>query len=484
MEKKDGLKSKTISGLVWQFSQNFVGKFFGFVVTVILARLLLPDDYGVVALAGMFNVLSSIFVTGSMDFALVQKKDVDELDYNTVFYSATIMSFFIYFVIYAIAPLMADLYNMEILTPVMRTLALGLPIGGVSMVLNARVTRAMEFKKFFKSSLLGQIIAAGVGIYMAYRGYGVWALVAQSLIGSVTSLFAMIYMVRWWPRLLFSFERFKILFDYAWKKTSASFIGTFCDQLKGYLIGYQYSASDLAFFNRGEGLPGMVKENIAGTIDKVLFPALSQIQDDKDTLKRGMQKSITVSIYILAPLLLGLGAVSPHVVPLLYSDKWGQAVPFMQVSCVTLLIIIVNNTNLQILYATGNVGVVLRQEFVKKLVMFCILAVTVFISPIAIAIGIFFHSFHELLWTTHANRLVVGYSFLEQMKDITPSLILGVSMAAIDILIGSFFSNHQVALFLQILFGVTYYIMMSHVFKIREFYYVKQMIINTIKSIR
>lgn len=478
---EENLKHKTLSGLVWQFAQKFLNQGLSFVVTVILARLLMPEDYGIVALAGMFNVLAGIFITGSLDFALVQKKDVDELDYNTVFYASTFMSFLLYTIVFFGAPYISELYKSPMITPVMRVLAVTMPLGGLSMVQNAIIRRNMDFKKFFYVSLFGHIFAAIAGISMAYMGYGPWALVAQTMIGSITGLFATIYMVRWHPRLMFSWERFVILFDYAWKRCAAGFMGTFCNQLKGYLIGYKYSTADLAFFNRGEGLPEMIKGNVAGTIDGVLFPAFAKIQDDKDALKRGMRRSITISNYVLSPILLGLGAVSAQIVPILYSAKWEPAVPFMQIACLTLLIVMINNTNLQMLYATGDTGIVLKQEFIKKPVMIAILAVAITISPIAISIGIFFHSCHELFWTAKANKKIVGYSLTEQIKDVRPGFILGITMAILVYFIGALISNPFIALCLQIPVGAIYYIGLSHLMKLESYIYVRDTALKAIK---
>lgn len=476
---EESLRNKTLSGFFWKFAQKFLNQGLSFIVTVILARLLMPEDYGVVALAGMFNVLSGIFISGSMDFALVQKKDVDELDYNTVFFSSGFMSLVIYAFVYFMAPVMADIYHNSLLIPIMRVQAITMPLGAFSMVQNAHVTRAMDFKRFFKASLIGHITAAIAGIIMAYQGFGAWALVAQTMIGSITNLMTMTYMVRWCPKLMFSWERFKILFDYAWKRCLAGFMGTFCNQLKGYLIGYKYSTADLAYFNRGEGLPDMVKNNIVGTIDGVLFPALTKLQDNKAALKNAMRRSIMTSNFVLCPILLGLGAVSAQIVPILYSARWNPVIPFMQVACITLLIIVINNTNLQMLYATGRTDVVLKQEFIKKPVMLILLAFAIGVSPIAISIAIFFHACHELFWTSYAVKKEIGYSLREQLYDVKYGFIFGFIMAINVYVIGAFIQNPVLSLCIQILLGALIYIGLSNMFKVEAFLYIKGIIIDS-----
>lgn len=474
----ENLKNKTLSSLFWQFGQKLFGQLFSFVVTVILARLLMPEDYGVVALASMFNVLVGIFITGSMDAALIQKKDVDDLDYNTVFWGSLFMSFVIYGVVFAAAPLFAQIYDNQMITPVMRILALTMPIGALAMVQNASISRNLEFKKFFYASLIGQVIAAVLGIVMAYKGFGPWALVAQTILSTVANTFVMFCLVSWHPRFMFSIERFKILFSYAWKKSAAGFVGTLCDQLKGYLIGGKYTTADLAYFNRGEGLPDMFRNNIAGTIDAVLFPALSRLNGDTEAVKRGMRRAMMTSSYVLSPIFLGLGAISDKIIPLLYTEKWAPAIPFMQVACATSCIIVLNRANLESILAIGHSGEVLKLEIYKKPVMIAILAIAVFISPLAISIGMFVYSFYVLYMNTRPNEKYLNYSLLEQINDVKAGLLLSVAMAAIVYLLGIFLKNIYLSIIIQIAVGMLFYIGLSSLIKVEAYFYVKEMIVE------
>lgn len=478
MNEIEDLKNKTLSGIIWQSSQNIIGRAVQFIITVILARLLTPEDYGVVALASMFNVLIGIFVSCSMGMALVQKKDVDELDYNTVFYSSLFMSFVIYAVVYFGAPYFASLYDNYQIVPIMRALALTMPIGAFSMVQSAIVSRQMAFKKFFFRSLITLLFTSTIAIVMAYHGFGAWALVAQSISSSIVSNYVLYRMVKWHPRLMYSWNRFKTLFAFAWKRTAAGFMGTLCNQLKGYLIGYQYTTADLAYFNRGEGLPDMIKNNIASTIDGVLFPALSKLQDETDKIKRATRRSIMTTTFWVCPALFGLAATADKLVPIIYSAKWTPAIPFMQVACATLVVVLINNTNLQILYALGRTDIVLKQEFIKKPVMLVILAIAIKISPIAISIGIFFHSLHELFWTSHANSKLIHYPLLEQFNDVKSIFFNAAFMAVIVYLIGLYISNPFLAASIQIPVGASIYFAISHLTKNESYLYSKEMIIK------
>ena len=475
---KESLKNKTLSSLVWQFGQKFFGQLFSFIVTVILARLLMPEDYGVVALASMFKILVGIFVSCGMGAALIQKKDVDELDYNTVFFSSLFMSFIVYGVVYVGAPFFAQIYHNEMITPIMRALALTMPIGALGMVQNATVSRNLEFKKFFFSTLIGQIIAAIVGITMAYGGYGPWALVAQMMINSITNTLVMFFLVTWHPKLMFSWKRFKVLFGYAWKMTVTSFIGTLCNQLKGYLIGGKYTAADLAYFNRGEGLPDMFKNNIVSTIDAVLFPALSRLNGDADAVKRGMRRAMMTSSYVLSPVFIGLAAVSNQLIPLLYTDRWNPAIPFMQVACLTSCVVVLNNANIKSILAIGKSGEVLKVELYKKPVMIAILAIAIFISPIAISWGMFIYSFYVLYMNSIPNAKYLHYPIFEQFYDIKAGLILSLVMAAIVLLIGILIPYKLLALCVQILVGTIFYVGVSHFLKFEAYLYIKDTLIT------
>ena len=470
---EENLKQKTLSGIFWSFAQKALNQAIAFVVTIILARKLSPDDYGVVAIAAMFTILMGMFMNGGMGVALIQKKDADELDYNTVFYMGLGMSFVLYIIVFFVSPFIASFYREPLISPIIRVLALTMPLGALGGVQGAIVSRQMEFKKFFYASFSGQVLSAAVGICMAYKGYGPWALVGQQMVSAITSTLVVFSMVRWCPRWMFSFERFKGLFSFSWKKLGADFIGTFCSQLRGYIIGYKYSAADLGFYNRGEGLPQMIRNNLYGSISGVMFPALSKLQNEEGGVKRGIRRSIRTSSYLFLPLLFGLAAVSDQLVPILYSAKWNPAIPFMQILCVTAAMDIINGANLQAILAIGRSDVVLKIEFYKKPVMLAILAVTTFISPIAIAVGMMIYSFYVLYVNAGANKRYLNYPLSEQIHDIFPNLLLAVSMAVMVYFVGFLIPNIYMALVCQILIGGIYYIGMSHYLRNENYFYVR-----------
>ena len=476
------LKNQALAGFVWQFLQKISSQLFGFIVTVILARLLLPDDYGVVALASMFNVLVGILISGSMDASLIQKKDADELDFNTVFWSSLGMSFIIYAVVFFGAPPFARIYGNEQIVPIMRVLALGMPIGVLSMVQNAVVSKELKFKKVFITSIFGQVVSAIVGICMAYKGYGPWALVAQSLLSSITNTAVMCFLVSWRPRWMFSVERFRGLFGFAWKKTAAGFIGTLCGQLKGYLIGYKYSMADLAYYNRGDGLPGMISTNISGSIKAVLFPALSRVNDDIEAVKRGVRRSMMISSYILMPMFLGLASISDKVVPLLYSDRWSPAIPFMQVACLTECVSILNSVNVQALFALGHSDDVLKLEIYKKPALLLTVGIAIFISPLAISVGMFIYAFYGLVFNAWPVRRRLNYALITQLNDVKQPTLLSIVMAVAVYGIGLLIHNVYLSLVCQIAFGATFYIFISAKLKVEAYLYAKDTVMQILSK--
>lgn len=479
---ENNLKQKTISGLLWQFTQKIINQLISFVVTVILARILMPEDYGVVALAGMFNILIGVFLDNGLGSALIQKKEADELDYNTVFYSNLLCSCLIYGVIFCVAPFCATAYNQELICPIMRVMSLTIPLSALSVVQSSIISRQLQFKVLFYAGIIGNVISAIVGITMAYRGFGPWALVGQLMVGNITSIIVSFYVIRWYPKMQFSWLRFKGMFSYAWKKQVAGAIGTLCYQLKGYLIGYKYSVSDLAYYNRGEGLPEMFITNINGSINGVLFPALSKLQSDPQAIKRAIRRSMMTSSYILCPLLFGLAAMAEQIVPVLYTEKWSSAIPFMQVACLTCCMTVLNTANLQALLAIGRSGEVLKLEIYKKPVMILILAIAVFISPIAISIGLFVYSIYVLMMNTIPNKKYIDYSIREQINDVKPSFLLSGFMAIIVYLVGYVPINVYFIMLIQFFVGVSIYLSFSYVFKLEAYEYVYDTITKLVEK--
>ena len=421
MEKENeiqSLKSKTISGLIWRFGERITAQIISFIVSIVLARLLLPEQYGIVAIVTIFINLANVFVTSGLGTSLVQKKDADELDFSTMFWASIILSLILYAIIFNLSPIIAKLYNNELLTMVLRIMGLKLPIAAINSIQQAYVQRKMIFKKFFFSTIIGTIISAFVGIEMALKGCGVWALVGQYLTNSAIDTCVLWITVKWKPSFSFSMKRFKTLFSYGWKIMASSFIGTMFDELRGLIIGARYSSEDLAYNNRGEQIPALLSSNINSTMESVLFSSISKVQDDKIRVKNVVRRLMKISSFIIMPLLFGISAVADSIIKILLTDKWSECIPYLRIVCISQCFGILNTVNLQAIKAIGKSDTTLKLEFVKKPIYLLIILTMLNISPLAICIGNAIYSIIALLINSKPNKKYLDYGLKEQISDI------------------------------------------------------------------
>ena len=474
MPNNQELKQKTISGLFWQFLQKSSGQVVSFAISVVLARLLMPEEFGVVALAGMFTILTGIFIDCGFGSALIQKKDANELDYSTVFWVQTFFSIIVYLIVYSLSPWFAALFHEERLVAVVRVLGVGMILGTVGGIQNVIVTRRMAFKTYFYATMVGSILSGGIGVWLAYRNWGVWALVVQNLSSTIINTITVFVQVRWLPKFLFSIERFKTLFAVASKFMLSSLIGTGFGQLKGYLIGAKFTSSDLAFYNRGEGVPNIFIRNIDSSINAVLFPVFSKIQDDKEAVKNAVRRSIKISSYIVFPMLLGLAAIADHLVIILYTEKWAACIPFMQIFCVSECFTILNTANMQALRGMGEVNTLLKLEFYKKPIMVIILIITMFISPFAIALGMCIYGVYTMFVNAFPNRRLIHYHIKEQLKDVSENAVIALVMAFLVYFVGRINMNIYILVGVQVLSGMLIYMSLSYLFQIDSWVYIRE----------
>ncbi len=473
MSDTTNLKQKTFSGLFWQFSERVVNQLISFGISVLLARKLMPEEFGLVALAGMFTVLIGIFIDCGFGTALIQKKDADNKDFSTIFWTQLVFSTCVYFIVFCTAPWFSQIFHEPKLVPVLRVSALGMIVGAIGGMQNVQVTRQMAFKVYFYRTLIGNVLSGIIGVILAYNGWGVWALVAQHLSSRIINIFTVYFQVRWLPSFYFSLERFKALFAVGAKFMLSSLIGTAFSQLRGYLIGWKYKSADLGYYNRGEGIPALLVRNINSSINSVLFPAISKLQDDPQMVKRAIRRAIKTSTFVLFPMLLGLAAVADNLVVVLYTEKWIPAIPFMQVFCIYECFSLLNVANLQVLRGMGKVNTILKLEFYKKPVMIAMLIVAVMISPLAIAVGMMFYSFYTMIINAFPNRKFISYSLWEQVKDVGESFLLALGMAVVVYFIGRLHINLYVLLIVQIICGAVIYFSLAKLFHVESLEYVK-----------
>ncbi len=479
-----GLQRKVFSGLIWKFGERIGAQAVSFLVSIILARLLLPSDYGVIALITIFIDIANVFVSSGFGAALVQKKDADEVDFSSVFYFSIVMSWVLYIIVFLGAPAVAGFYDKEILTPVLRVMALKLPLAGVNSVQHAYVQKKMLFKRFFFSTLIGTVGSAVVGIVMAYTGFGAWALVAQYLFNSTMDTVVLWFTVRWRPVWRFSLGRMKYLFGFGAKMLASELIHTSYKQIRSLIIGKVYTEKDLAFYNQGGKLPSLIVTNINSSVSSVLFPAMTLKQDDTGKLKEMVRLSIRVSSYIMWPLMIGLLVISEPIVRLMFTEKWLPCVPYMQIACIQFALEPVQTANVQAVKAMGKGRTYLIMEIVKKLFGIVMIVAVMYQGVMAIAVTAMFVTFFAALVNSTPNRKYLGYTYREQLVDLIPSILLAAAMGICVYGVGRLPVPDLVSIVLQAVSGAASYIIISLAFRVSQFRYIVDILKNFIKVIR
>lgn len=474
------LKRKAVSSLVWRFMERCGAQGVSFVVSIVLARLLAPEVYGLIALVTVFTAILQVFVDSGMANALIQKKDADDLDFSSVFFFNLVMCIALYLLLFFCAPLIASFYHNPELTPVIRVLGVTLLIAGVKNVQQAYVSRTLQFKRFFFATLGGTIGAAVIGITMAYLGFGIWALVAQNLFNAAADTVILWLTVRWRPRLRFSFARLKGLLNYGWKLLVSALLHSVYTNLRSLIIGKLYTPADLAYYEKGQSFPTLIVSNINTSIDSVLLPTMSGMQDNRETVKVITRRSIVTSSYLMWPMMVGLAAVAKPLVLLLFTEKWLTAVPFLQITCFALGLEPLQTANLNAIKAVGRSDIFLKLEIVKKTISIAILLLSMRFGVVAIAVSGLAYSVIATMFNAAPNRKLLDYSYFEQVKDILPSFALALLMGAVVYPISLISMPAILVLCMQVLVGAAVYVAMSAILKLEPFYY----ILNTIKQLK
>ena len=474
--------NKVFSNFLWRFLERCGAQGITIIVSVILARLLDPEVYGTIALVTVFTTILQVFVDSGMGNALIQKKDADDLDFSTVFYYNLAVCILLYGILIAAAPLISRFYGLPELTPVIRVLGITLIVSGVKHIQQAYVSRNMMFKRFFFATIGGTLGAAVIGIVMAYKGFGVWALVAQHLFNLVVDTVILWITVKWRPKLMFSFARLKSLFSFGWKLLASSLIDTLYNDLRQLIIGKLYTKTDLAFFNKGKLFPNIIVTNINTSIDSVLLPTMSESQDDRERVRAMTRRAIKTSTYIMAPLMIGLAAVAESFVSLLLTDKWLFCVPYLRVFCITYMFYPIHTANLNAIKAMGRSDIYLKLEIVKKSVGMVVLLSTMWFGVMAMTYSMIFTSILSQIINSWPNKKLLGYSYPFQLRDILPGILLAVFMGGCVWCIELAGLGAFVTLVLQVVAGGIIYVAGSVIFKLESFIYLRDTLLAKLRK--
>ena len=447
-------------------------------IQIFLARLLSPDDYGVIALITVFIALANVFVQSGFNTALIQKQNADEKDFSSVFYVSLFVAGILYILLFLLAPLIASFYEIKELINIIRILSITLFFGAFNSIQNAIVSRRMDFKKLFYSSLGAVIISGIIGIIFAHKGFGVWALVFQQLINQISICIILFFTVKWYPKLLFSFERLKLLFSFGGKLLCSALLDTGYREITNLIVGKVYSPAILGYYNRGYQFPSLIVNNFNGSIQSVLFPALSSVQDNKIRVKELTRRAIVTSSYIIFPLMIGLGVVAEPMIKLLLTEKWLPCVSFLRIFCLSFALWPIHTSNLQAINAMGRSDIFLRLEILKKVLGILIICFTVRYSPLIMAFGILISGILGSFINASPNKKLLNYSYLEQIKDILPSFLLSIIMGIFIYPIVFLRFSDIITIFLQVMFGAVVYIVLSYLLKLECFMYLLSIILN------
>lgn len=472
----DSLRGKTIAGLFWTFAERIGAQAVSFVVSIVLARLLMPEEYGILAIVWVFINLCNVFVDSGFGRALIQKKEADELDFSTAFYFSLTMSVILYAGLFALAPYIAGWYQMELLCPVLRVMGLRLIIASFNTIQKAKVSREMQFKRFFLSTLGGTLFSAVVGIILACRGAGVWALVAQELTNVCIDTMILFLTIKWRPKLIFSLTRMKVLFGYGWKLLVAALIDTFYNEFQSLYVGKLYSSTDLAYYTRGRQFPYLLVDNVNSSITSVLFPAISSAQENKDAIKSMTRRAMKTSSYVLSPMLFGLAAVAEPLITLVLTEKWLQCVPFLQILCINCAMIPLQTANLQAINAVGRSDITLKLNIAKKSVGIVLVLIFAPISVEAMAWAGVASAFFALCVNSAPNKKLIDYGIKEQLFDVVPNWLLSVLMMLLVRLVSVLNLPVILELITMVLVGIVSYVAMSVLFRVESFFYIWNML--------
>ena len=449
---------KIVPGFIWRYAEKSLIQLIDLGVNIILARQLAPEVFGTVALVNIFNSILSVFVTSGLGSALVQKKDADDLDFSSVFYFNIGASLLLYALMFFSAPAIAVFYNQPDLTALIRVLNLTLIISGIKNVQNAYVSRNMLFKRFFFASLSGTIIAAVASVVLAYRGAGAWALVALQVLDTLVDTIVLWMTVKWRPKRLFSKERLKGLLTFGSQLLANNIIDKIYQNLRSLIIGKMYSPSDLAFYDKGRKYPTTIYSNLTTTMNSVLFPALSQVQDNRAKMAENVRKMIQTITYLTAPFLFGLAACSDSVVKLLLTEKWMPCVPYMRIFAITYFLESVNSVCNITIKSLGLGKDLLKTDLVKKAFSMTLILISMRINVLAIALSMIVAAVFNLTITNIPVRKRLDYGYDKLFEDMLPPALLAAFMAGCVYCIEFIGLKTWQTLALQIITGAIIYV--------------------------
>lgn len=429
---EESLKQKTISGVSWSFAENVLVRGTNFIIGIVIARILSPTEYGLIGLLGVFLAISQLFIDGGLTTALIRTKNPSEKDFSTVYLINILLSVFFYFLLFFCAPVIADYYDQPLLRPLIRVLSLTLVIASIASIQGTILTIRVDFRTKTLISISASLISGLTGLLCAYKGWGVWALVAQSVISTTVISVLSLILVHWFPKLRFSKASFQKLFSFGSKKLLASFISIAYENTYNLVIGKRFGVRDVGLFSRANQFPGVINQTLINSFNRVAFPILSRIQDEDQRLISIYERYIQAFCFLAFPILMGLCGCARPIISLLLKDRWLDCAPYMQLICLSLLpngIIIIN---LNLLYVKGRSDLLLRMEVIKKMIMFAVMFVAMFFGMKALCLSLILNGWIDLYFSSYYTKKILGYRLSQQLKAVFPYFLLSLFVLALS----------------------------------------------------
>lgn len=465
----ESLKAKTAKGIIWSSIERFSVQFIQLIIQILIARILTPDDFGIIGMLAIFLAIAQSFIDSGFSNALIRKVDRTEVDNSTVFYFNIVVGIISYAILYFSAPLIAHFYNTPILTPITRVISIGVFLNSLSIVQRAILTAKIDFKTQAKASLIAVIISGLVGVYLAKSGYGVWALVWQAVINYGVNTAILWVLTKWWPLWTFSWNSFKEMFGFGSKLLLSGLLDTVFKNIYTIVIGKVYSSADLGNYTKANQFAQFPSANLSGIMQRATYPLLCDFQNDDERLRYVYRKYLRLSAYIIFPLMIGLSAVAYPLLIALLTEKWVGAVIMLQILCIAMMWYPIHAINLNLLQVKGRSDLLLKLEIIKKIVLVIILCITIPMGIVWMCIGQILSSSLALVINTHYTGKLINLGFIKQMKDLIPAILYSSSMGVVVYVSTLFVTNNIVKVMIGVTVGILYYVIVSILTKSAEF---------------
>lgn len=479
--QRGNLKKNVMVGLLWKTTEQYGLLFVQFILQIFLARILEPEDYGIIAVVNVFISLSNVFIQNGFAIAIVQKKKIDDYDLSSIFWTSELIGLLLYVILYLSAPYLASFYNLPILTSLIRVMSLVLFLSGYTSIQNALIRRGMYFKDSCFINTLAISISGVCGILAAIYDLGVWSLAVQQILFAFLTLLLSFFILRWKPMIYFEASRVKKMIDFGGKVLLTSLIDELFVNYRNLLIGKFYTSADLSFYNKGQSFPGLILRSINGALSTVLLPVMAKVQDNKNDVTNILKTSTLCSTFIIFPILTILFVSSPNIIELLLTDKWLPAVIYLRIFCFYYATWPISTLNMQTLYAVGRPDMVFKLEVIRKVLDLLVILLTLNVGVVAIAVGSAAVSMFALIIYLIPCGRITGYFITEQIRDIFPNIIGCLLISPIVYIVGRLATSPMISLLLQLLFGCVSFYFYARFFHIKSLDYIVKAMKSSLK---